>query len=83
MARDLRVGDSIRALGRTAEVEAIEEGQVQPVYNLDVADHRSFFVGKLGALVHDNSLPASTIAPFDAVPDLASLAGEGGADAGE
>jgi hypothetical protein len=83
MALDLRVGDSIRALGRTAEVEAIEEGQVQPVYNLDVADHRSFFVGKLGALVHDNSLPASTIAPFDAVPDLASLAGEGGADAGE
>lgn len=73
MARDLRVGDVVRALGRTAEVEAIDEGEVQPVYNLDVADSRSFFVGKLGALVHDNSLPTTTITPFDAVPDLAEL----------
>jgi hypothetical protein len=30
-------------------------------------------VGDLGALVHDNSLPSTTIAPFDAVPDLAAL----------
>ncbi|MEW4569640.1 polymorphic toxin-type HINT domain-containing protein [Tautonia sp. JC769] len=73
MARDLKVGEVVRALGRTARVEAIVDGQVQPVYNLDVADSRSFFVGDLGALVHDNSLPSTTIAPFDAVPDLAAL----------
>lgn len=80
MARDLRVGDVIRALGQTAEVEAIDEGEVQPVYNLDVADSRSFFVGKLGALVHDNSLPTTTITPFDAVPDLAELARVAGSE---
>ncbi|WP_152053351.1 polymorphic toxin-type HINT domain-containing protein [Tautonia marina] len=73
MARDLDVGDVVRALGRTAAVEAIDDGQVQPVFNLSVADSRSFFVGELGALVHDNSLPSATIAPFDAVPDLAAL----------
>lgn len=73
MARDLKVGDVVRALGRTATVEAIDDGQVQPVFNLSVADSRSFFVGELGALVHDNSLPSTMIAPFDAVPDLAAL----------
>ena len=74
MARDLEVGDAIRALGRTAAVEAIEGGAVQPVYNLGVADTRSFFVGELGALVHDNSLPSPTLEPFDALPDLAAMA---------
>ncbi|WP_169977860.1 polymorphic toxin-type HINT domain-containing protein [Tautonia rosea] len=73
MARDLKVGDVVRALGRTARVEAITDGQVQPVFNLSVADSRSFFVGDLGALVHDNSLPSTTLEPFDAVPDLAEL----------
>jgi len=59
-------------VGPTAEVEAIEDGQVQPVYNLTVSEDHSFFVGQVGALVHDNSLPSPTIAPFDAAPALAS-----------
>ncbi|RUL86710.1 polymorphic toxin-type HINT domain-containing protein [Tautonia sociabilis] len=83
MARELRVGDTIRAVGRTATVEAIEEGQVQLVYNLDVAETRSFFVGELGVLVHDNSLPSTTIEPFDAVPDLAAIAEPEAGEPGE
>ncbi|QDV35933.1 polymorphic toxin-type HINT domain-containing protein [Tautonia plasticadhaerens] len=83
MARDLRVGDPIRMLGGVARVESIEDGQEQPVYNIDVADHRSFFVGTTGALVHDFSLPKTTLQPFDAVPDLASLAEQAGPASGE
>ena len=73
MARELRVGDLVRLIGRTAQVEAIEDGQIQPVYNLDVAGTRSFFAGRLGALVHDNTLPDGTETPFDAAPELVAV----------
>jgi hypothetical protein len=66
MARDLKVGDPIRTLGDVAKVTAIEAEKVQPVFNLDVADDADFFVGSLGALVHDNTLPDLRLAPFDA-----------------
>ena len=46
----------------------IVPGLLEPLYNLDVAESRSFFVGDHGALVHDNTLPASRTAPFDAEP---------------
>jgi hypothetical protein len=74
MARDLKPGDPIRTLGGPARVVAVEPGKVQPVFNLEVAANRSFFVGDLGLLVHDNSLVRPTPEPFDAAPDLASLA---------
>ena len=45
MARDLRPGDTIRRLGGTAQVLSVSEEKVQPVFNLDVAQCRSFFVG--------------------------------------
>jgi len=45
---------------------------VQPVFNLDVAEDADFFAGKLGALVHDNTLPDLRIVPFDAPTPLAS-----------
>jgi tetratricopeptide (TPR) repeat protein len=66
MARELKVGDPIRTLGDVAKVTAIESDKVQLVYNLDVADDADFFVGKAGALVHDNTLPDLRLAPFDA-----------------
>ncbi len=65
MARDLKPGDTIRTLGGVATVEAVEEDRVQPVFNLEVGDGHSFLVGKLGALVHDNSLVEATLVPFD------------------
>ncbi len=67
MARDLKVGDSIRTLNGTVKVTAIGDGQVIPVYNLDVAEDADFFVGQTAALVHDNTLPDLRQPPFDAV----------------
>ncbi len=74
MARDLEAGDILRTLGGRSRVESIEPGAVQPVFNLDVADDADFFVGRLGALVHDNTLPDLRLTPFDAPPKLAAQA---------
>jgi hypothetical protein len=68
MARDLKVGDQVRTLGGVVRVEAIADDRIQPVFNLEVGDGHSFLVGKLGALVHDNSLVEPTLNPFDASP---------------
>ena len=67
MARDLKVGDPIRTLNGTVQVTAIEDGKVVPVFNLDVADDADFFVGDVGALAHDNTVPDLRETPFDAV----------------
>jgi hypothetical protein len=72
MARDLKPGDTLRTLGGLAVVSAIDSGGVQPVFNLDVAEDADFFVGRGGALVHDNTLPDLRLAPFDSPPSLAS-----------
>ena len=67
MARDLKVGDPIRTLNGTVKVTAIDDGKVVPVFNLDVADDADFFVGDVGALAHDNTVPDLRETPFDAV----------------
>jgi len=72
MARDLKPGDTVRTLGGLVQVGAIESDEVQPVFNLDVADDADFFVGRQGALVHDNTLPDLRQAPFDAPASLAA-----------
>jgi hypothetical protein len=74
MARDLKVGDTLRTLGGVARVTAVEPQGSQPVFNLEVADQNTFFVGQQGALVHDNNLVRSSPEPFDAAPDLAAAA---------
>ena len=66
MARDLKPGDPIRTLGGTATVQSVQEGPIEPVFNLEVGGGQSFFVGGLGALVHDNSLVRPVATPFDA-----------------
>jgi hypothetical protein len=73
MARDLKAGDRLRVLGATAEVRSIEPDATQPVYNLDVAEDRDFFVGSKGLLVHDFSFVQPVMAPFDREPELTSL----------
>ena len=65
MARDLKEGDPIRTLNGTVKVTAIDDGKVVPVFNLDVAGDADFFVGKTGALAHDNTLPSLREEPFD------------------
>ncbi|MGC8642739.1 MAG: polymorphic toxin-type HINT domain-containing protein [Isosphaeraceae bacterium] len=73
MARDLRPGDAIRTIGGSVQLESVERGAVQPIFNLDVAQNRDFFVGKHGCLVYDFSIVQPVAAPFDRVPDLKAL----------
>lgn len=72
-ANDLKVGDHTRVLDGIMTVTKVEPGPVVPVYNLDVADDHTFFVGENDVLVHDNSFPdSSRIVPFDAIDRSAS-----------
>jgi len=72
MARDLKPGDTLRTVGGLASVSAVADDRVQPVFNLDVADDADFFVGRTGALVHDNTLPDLRLEPFDAPTAVAA-----------
>ena len=65
MARDLQAGDRLRTLGGIAAVESVNSGQIEPVFNLDVAQDATFFAGRTAALVHDNTLPDPRLVPFD------------------
>ena len=67
MARDLKPGDAIRRIGGIATVKTISPDATQPVFNLEVARGKSFFVGKSGVLVHDNSMSERIEYPFDAL----------------
>jgi hypothetical protein len=73
MARDLKPGDTVRTLDGLAKVVSVAEGLEQPVFNLEVAEGHSFFVGQRAVLVHDNRMVESTSDPFDAVRGLASI----------
>ena len=66
MARTLKPGDTLRTLAGRSRIVAISDGPTEPVYNLDVARSRTFFVGRTDALVHDNTPPAPVRTPFDA-----------------
>ncbi len=56
-ARELKPGDHLRSLAGIVRVDSIEPDTVQPLYNLDVAGSRTFFVGRTTLLVHDNTAP--------------------------
>jgi hypothetical protein len=72
MARDLTPGDVIRTLSGLSSVTSVTDGPAAPLYNLDVAKTRTFYVGNRDALVHDNTLPEARVKPFDAPPSLAA-----------
>ncbi|MFI5458079.1 MAG: polymorphic toxin-type HINT domain-containing protein [Isosphaerales bacterium] len=74
MARELKAGDRLRAVGGVVAIQSVEEEAVQPVFNLEVAGNRDYFVGKLGTLVHDYSFVQPVREPFDREPDLAAVA---------
>jgi hypothetical protein len=73
MARDLKAGDVLRTLDGPARIRTVEEAPVQPVFNLDVAESRTYFVGDSAMLVHDNTLPPPhpVAPPFDQVAESA------------
>jgi hypothetical protein len=69
MARELKAGDRLRILGGTVAIDSIATDRSQPVYNLDVAENRDFFVGARGLLVHDFSFVQPVVEPFDHLPE--------------
>jgi Pretoxin HINT domain len=73
MARDLKPGDRVRAIGAIVEVKSVVADKSRPVFNLDVAESHDFLVGKQGLLVHDSDIVQPVLAPFDREPELASL----------
>jgi hypothetical protein len=75
MARDLKPGNTLRTLGGVVRVASVERGPEVPLFNLDVAESQTFFVGQSAALVHDNALPRTHLHSFDAVPPLAAITG--------
>lgn len=76
MARDLKPGDSVRTISGPARVASVEPAGTRPVFNVEVATNRSFFVGEAGLLVHDNSTVRPVDRPFDASPELAKASGD-------
>ncbi len=73
MARELKPGDRLRSISGIVQVKAVELDKVQLVYNLQIADGDSFFVGKEGVLAHENSIVSPSEKPFDSVPVLGEL----------
>jgi Pretoxin HINT domain len=73
MARDLKPGDHVRMVGGVMTVRSVQADKEQPVYNLDVALNRDFFVGSKGLLVHDSNFVNPVAEPFDREPDLSTL----------
>ena len=70
MARELKEGDVLRTLAGLSKIVSVSAGGPEPLFNLDVAMNRTYFVGRNDALVHDNRLPDPRIRPFDAEPVL-------------
>ncbi len=70
MVRDLKPGDRVRTVGGIATIQGISGDIKQPVFNLEVASDRDYFVGRTGFLVHDNSLIEPVDHPFDEAPTL-------------
>ncbi len=70
--RDLKRGDVLRLLGRTGTVASAGPGPETRVFNIEVADDRDFFAGRVAVLAHDNTLPEPVAAPFDAPSSIAA-----------
>jgi hypothetical protein len=65
MARDLKPGDRLRMLAGIVSIKSIKPDASQMVYNLTVAENRTFLVGSAGLLVHDYSFVQPVSEPFD------------------
>lgn len=73
MTRDLNPGDVLRTAGGLATVGSIEPEGVQAVFNLEVAEGRTYFVGESSLLVHDHTAVFPVTEPFDAPVALAEI----------
>lgn len=66
--QDVKPGDRLRTLGGSAEVTAVQENLVQPVFNLKVMDGQTYFAGGPELLVHDSGEVEPVLEPFDRGP---------------
>ena len=64
MARDLKPGDRLRIVGGIVQIESIETDKTQPVFNLNVAENRDFFVGKRGCWSTTTALCSRSSTPL-------------------
>jgi hypothetical protein len=53
--KELNTGTPLRTMDGVVRLEAAAEGEKTFAYNLEVADYGTYFVGKTGLLVHDNT----------------------------
>ncbi len=67
-AQDVKPGDRLRTLGGSAEVTAVDESLVQPVFNLKVMAGQTYFAGGPKLLVHDSGAVEPVLEPFDRGP---------------
>ena len=72
MARDLKPGDAIRALGGVVRVSAVADAGTKPVCHVQVAEGRGIFVGRRGILAHDDRMARPVTTPFDLAAGAAS-----------
>jgi hypothetical protein len=52
-------------------VTSVSASKIQPVFNLEVGDNQTYFVGDTGLLVHDNSEAQRVTRPFDEIANVA------------
>ncbi len=57
-ARDLKAEMRLQTVDGVAEVKSVESGEAVELYNLIVEADSSYFVGDLGILSHDNTIPS-------------------------
>lgn len=61
MARQLKPGGRLSSTSGAAELLATQKGGAMTVYNLEVGEFHTFFVGRSRVLVHDSTCPEPTI----------------------
>ena len=70
MAKELQTGDRVHTLQGSVDVKAnLDPAKQDTVYNLVVADFSTYFVGELGALVHDIPFRQPTLAKVPGLVD--------------
>ncbi|NLX96205.1 MAG: hypothetical protein GXY83_08510 [Rhodopirellula sp.] len=62
MAKELQDGQPLHGLGGSRPIRQIEEQPAAEAYNLVVDDFHTYFVGRIGLLVHDNHFRQPTTA---------------------
>jgi hypothetical protein len=71
--RDMKPGDTVRALEGMIRVTAIDNAEARPVHHIQVAEGRGILVGSRGILAHDERLAQPVTGPFDAAAKTTEL----------